>query len=293
MSKFLTYKNLLRIVTHSSTICLYSLIITTTSLGGTVMADAAVKTRPEEIANVKVPTTSQASPGKLKVFGAMIEDIMTNPRRGALASEFDESVNHVETGRTYRPGVNTRFLEGMREMAQNGWLGDPARLELSGMGLDGRETISKNMTFARWLTQKAAYASNQQTPPDIIDLGGGDKLQNTRPRAVYYNYLYAHTDPEAYLPRDASGNPMKIEDFVAVARVKVADDILQRDIEPCAKNEPQVTVQRCAQVGASMGLRDQADTGVRYDDIKLVVAPKTPKAGNTGSMESGKPKVVT
>jgi hypothetical protein len=42
-----------------------------------------------------------------------------------------------------------------------------------------------------------------------------------------------------------------------------------------------------------MGLRDQADTGVRYDDIKLVVAPKTPKAGNTGSMESGKPKVVT
>jgi hypothetical protein len=86
---------------------------------------------------------------------------------------------------------------------------------------------------------------------------------------------------------------MKIEDFVAVARVKVADDILQRDIEPCAKNEPQVTVQRCAQVGASMGLRDQADTGVRYDDIKLVVAPKTPKAGNTGSMESGKPKVVT
>jgi hypothetical protein len=266
------------------------------------MANAA-KQKTIELA-ADLPGTPAAPPappedapkkGKLKVYGAMIEDIMSNPLRGARAFDQGEAINFVETGSRYEQGVNTGFLDDMRELSRNGWLGDPARLELSAMGLDGRKNIDVNTTFARWLAKEAAYASNQKTPPDIIDLGGNDKLLNTRPRAVYYNYLYTHTNPQEFLPRDASGKPVKMEDYVALGRAKVGDDVLKRDIESCAKNEPQITVQRCAQVAASMGLRDQVDTGIRYNDIKMVTPPKTPSAKNdttTGSIAPAKPPVA-
>jgi hypothetical protein len=302
-------RNLLRIVTHGGAICLYSLIIAI-AFGRISMANAAKKNNLPIIPVADAPPlkpapdTTPKPPGEKEIgcdvtaektgidVGDLTNDITCRPERGVpaqIVTTITGSRDNMKSGKlNFSEAGAQKAIDALRKAKDKGWLGDWAIGELAKFGIprEGVNNAGETIDGVNLLTTRLVDAAYEKPAPKELALTGKARYEITKPRVCVAAYSDAHFNLKSYLDPNNTGTPEPLEARVTRGREQRSDADVLKDTKQCLIDSPNKSVSDCANVCASLGLRDQLTSGVLYTGTKLSAPPKVTAA--EGDMTTGK-----